>query len=140
MVVRSNQVSVCVEAPNPNACTAGQYITINGKTYKYEYSPNPFPPSTYNQYPTLPDFCIYYTGAYIVYNPDGGILEYSYPNPPIVPIGCYCHPGVPCSNLSVGKNTWFWTDGNGHWFAVISLNESSQGSINSWQIRILWSE
>jgi len=134
MTVKSNQVTVNVEAPNPNKCTEGQYITINGKTYKYEYSPNAFPPSTYNKYPATPDFCVYYTGAYIVYGPDGGILEYSTSGPPIVPIGCYCYPEIPGSDLFVGKEaTWFQTDGNGHWFAAIYLN-------SSWQIRILWSE
>ena len=134
MTIKSNQVSICVETPNPNACTAGQYITINGKTYKYEYSPNPFPPSTYDKYVSIPNFCVYYTGAYIVYNPAGGILESSYPNPPVVPIGCYCYPRAPCSNLFVSSDgTWFQTDGNGHWFAGILLN-------NMWQIRILWNE
>jgi len=132
MTVKSNQVSICVEAPNPNKCTEGQYITINGKAYKYEYSPNAFPPSTYDKYPPVPDFCVYYTGAYIVYNPDGGILEYQ-----TIPslAGCYCYPGMPCSNLSVKSDgTWFQTDGNGHWFAGINL------SGDAGQIRILWNE
>jgi hypothetical protein len=141
MTVKSNQVNITVEAPNPNKCTTGQYITINGKAYQYEYSPNAFPPSTYDKSVPTPDFCVYYTGAYIVYNPspNGGILEYSTSPPPIVPIGCYCNPGIPGSDLFVGKDTFFRTDGNGHWFATISLN-TTQGFINSWQIEILWNE
>jgi len=132
MVTYSNKVSICVEAPNPNKCTEGQYITINGKAYKYEYSQKSLPPSTYDKYPSTPDFCIYYTGAYIVYGGDGNIIYYQ-----TIPslAGCYCYPGMPCSNLSVKSDgTWFQTDGNGHWFAGINLSGEAG------QIRILWNE
>ena len=132
MTVKSNQVTVNVEASNPNKCTEGQYITINGKTYKYEYSPKTMPPSTYNKNPATPDFCIYYTGAYIVYGADGNIIYYQ-----MIPslAGCYCYPRVPGSNLYVvSDGTWFQTDGNGHWFAGINLSGEAG------QIRILWNE
>ena len=131
--IYSNKIAITVESPNPNKCTVGQYITINGKTYKYEYTPTPFPPSTYDKYPATPNFCVYYTGRYIVYSAEGILLD---SGSGLVPTGCYCYPRVPGSDLFVSNDaTWFQTDGKGNWFAGIYLNTSEW----SWQIRILWS-
>jgi hypothetical protein len=90
------------------------YITINGTAYPYKFVSSDYEPSGYNQVST-PDFCIYYEGG-------------------LATTGCYCNPGASGSSLFVrGGETLFYTNGNGGWWAFITLS-------SYYQFKIAWSE
>jgi len=116
--ITSNQVTVQVTAqPSGSYCTTGMYITIygssttagSGTSYPYEYSASM--PSGYYQVST-PNFCIYYEGG-------------------DAPTGCYCNF---VSDQIRASATVFYTNGNGGWFAQITLYSTN------YQFSIAWSE
>ncbi len=114
--VTVNPQSITVyEAPAPStstapSCKVGMYITINGQSYPYQYDATI--PNGYVQTST-PNFCIYYEGGK-------------------APTGCYCT----TSNQIVKYATMFFTNNNGGYYGVITLNYQT----GTYQFGISWSE
>lgn len=94
-VVQAGQTT---STSSPSSCKVGQYITMNGETYPYSYSRTI--PSGYSKINT-PNFCIYYEGGDAT-------------------AGCYCN----TSNQIFGGGTDFYSNGNGGYWAIISLKPS----------------
>ncbi|MEM0160092.1 MAG: hypothetical protein QW393_05025 [Candidatus Micrarchaeaceae archaeon] len=105
--ITSNKVTTYVSAssPPPSSCpSTGQYIFWNGTQYPYTYSSQ----NPYTEQVAFPSsgFCVYYQGGDIT-------------------TGCYCVGGSPL--FVRGSMSLIYTDGNGHYWGLITLSDSSTG-------------